>query len=873
MRRFFAVLLAIASASAILASATGILYAQSDPDRSLQGIHERVRQGEESAENKRLRDAWIEAMHRTEPGLNWRAIDRENRWAVGALRHRFGKEGGEALASGGGRDSVAGVISGVWIERGSANQSGRIVTADVDIDAGVVYAASGGGNIWRGNIDGTGWRSLTDTMNVENIVMLRVVPHGGGKRIVMAGHRPVGVAFSDDDGVSWQRSEGLEKIAGWGGWKRGLMLDDSARTIYLLGEEWDFDIGGPVTVVYRSRNHGDSFEKVARFDLERKFVDLWTPRYGGGDIYIIQRDSVGIIHEDGTVTNVGTVAKGTDPLRFMNAYLVGSRAGGSLRLYAFLGTDKGAECYASPDGGATWALRDTAVNPYTASSIEASAVDPGVVFVGGVDLHKSDVTNGIFSAVSGWGEYYGNPLERLHADIFGVHALRDNDGKEFFLVCCDGGLYISRDTLRSVRNLSMSGLNVSQYYSTYTKRTDPASTYAGSQDQGYQHAVSDAPGPLDFTQVTSGDYGHLTSGDSGISVWSNYPGFTLFTREKGLGVQSLGWEFKGTGHLWLPPVVAEPAQGDVAWMVGGGSNGGSHLWRLEAGDTAISYQEDGFDFSNGVGGVQLSAYAISEVSTLRRYAATTDGHFYISTDGGVQWTMTSDSTIPGSHYFYGADILPSPVNPDRVYVAGSGYSVAGVQLSVDGGRHFTPITNGLPQTFVFALAVDPDERWVFAATEVGPFVYSVAQNEWHYLGGVSAPDQSYWSVEYIPINRTARFSTYGRGIWDFTHDFVSGVEDRSPQTNTPLTLSLIAAPNPVSRQTTISVTIPRSGRAVIRVYDIEGRMVARLFDGELEAGEHHLNWSPADDKLPAGTYTCVVNALGTTANRRIISNY
>ena len=31
-------------------------------------------------------------------------------------------------------------------------------------------------------------------------------------------------------------------------------------------------------------------------------------------------------------------------------------------------------------------------------------------------------------------------------------------------------------------------------------------------------------------------------------------------------------------------------------------------------------------------------------------------------------------------------------------------------------------------------------------------------------------DQTYWSVDYIPEINTARFGTYGRGIWDFVID-------------------------------------------------------------------------------------------------------
>ena len=36
--------------------------------------------------------------------------------------------------------------------------------------------------------------------------------------------------------------------------------------------------------------------------------------------------------------------------------------------------------------------------------------------------------------------------------------------------------------------------------------------------------------------------------------------------------------------------------------------------------------------------------------------------------------------------------------------------------------------------------------------------------------GFEGPDQTYWTVEYVPEIYTARFGTYGRGIWDFVVD-------------------------------------------------------------------------------------------------------
>ena len=106
---------------------------------------------------------------------------------------------------------------------------------------------------------------------------------------------------------------------------------------------------------------------------------------------------------------------------------------------------------------------------------------------------------------------------------------------------------MSLDDLQTVSNLSMNGLNVSQYYSTYTRRTDGKAVYAGSQDQGLQLVTIDNGNVLKFDQVISGDYGHLSSGDSGRTLWCNYPGFAMFRSGLGSGAGMPQWTFEGTG--------------------------------------------------------------------------------------------------------------------------------------------------------------------------------------------------------------------------------------------------------------------------------------------------------------------------------------
>jgi hypothetical protein len=90
-----------------------------------------------------------------------------------------------------------------------------------------------------------------------------------------------------------------------------------------------------------------------------------------------------------------------------------------------------------------------------------------------------------------------------------------------------------------------------------------------------------------------------------------------------------------------------------------------------------------------------------------------------------------------------------------------------VYKSIDGGVTFTPMSNGLPPTLVNEIVASPDERFIFAATEAGPYVYVANENMWYSLSDNTMPTQFYSGVEYVNALNTVRFSTMGRGIWDF----------------------------------------------------------------------------------------------------------
>ncbi|MBD3368284.1 MAG: T9SS type A sorting domain-containing protein [Candidatus Eisenbacteria bacterium] len=80
-------------------------------------------------------------------------------------------------------------------------------------------------------------------------------------------------------------------------------------------------------------------------------------------------------------------------------------------------------------------------------------------------------------------------------------------------------------------------------------------------------------------------------------------------------------------------------------------------------------------------------------------------------------------------------------------------------------------------------------------------------------------------------------------------------------------------PNPFSPTTRIVYSIPTPARVTLDVYDVSGRRVARLVDGDRPAGEHRVAWDgrTADgDRAASGIYFYRLRADGSEIDRKMI---
>ncbi len=780
--------------------------------------------------NRAGRKQWIAQMHRTAPGTDWKAIERANGLALQA--HREGLD----------RDTDK------WSEIGSRNQAGRMHCATISVAGDSLYAGSDRGGLWKADLWGNGWRPLSD--NVWGGVHQSVVAAGVDPEVITIQSASQVMIYSEDMGATWQTPTGFNGEVQQA--KRILRDPASTDRVYALVAIF---AGG--TQLYRSDDAGRTYQLVNM--LNASVGDFWIDRRDGNDLYLMINKTLHRSLDLGeTWTQIGVMSSTYNPSQVI---LAGSEAGAPT-FYVAAKLAGNWELWRSIDGGVNWEFRYDIDDFW--ETMNCSITQQNVVMFAGVEAWRSNNGGSTFTKVNGWGEYYGDPLNKLHADNPGLDVIWFDDSEHWF-PGTDGGLYRSDDVMLSVLNLSMEGLGVSQYYTTHTSNLDPYRIAAGSQDQGYQRGDGLGRDPqMDFDQLISGDYAHLTSGDGSHSiVFSVYPGFVLVHHgEYGVALHYLDFP-PGESYPWLPFIVGDPDNLQDFFF------GAKKIYccHWSGGDietyTEVSSQNFAVD-----GAAYVTAISIAPGDHSRWIAVTNNGNLWYSSDSGATWTQ-SDDDGPSAHYFYGTGIEHSDTNPLEAWICGSGYDGPAVYRTLDGGVTWTAESFGLPSTLAFEIVFEsPGSDVLYTATENGPYRFDPGAQAWQYIGGTEAPLTTYWCVEAVPSIGAIRFGTYGRGIWDYDTSGSTG----APEDGAPLASALSSFPNPFNPQTTLSFALEADGPVRLSVFDPDGRRVRILADGFRSAGQQRISWDGRDDRgnsCSSGVYLALLEADGIRVSSQL----
>ena len=725
---------------------------------------------QEGEENEKLREKYNELKHKAAPGVSWRDIEKMNAANLNELKRN--NAGIVSFANGN--------IIGAWSEKGNDNIAGSIRAVDYNPATNTIFTISNGGSLWSSVLGSGSWTLHNQLTQFEQRAIEVFTRTSGGQRLLLASG--TSVYFSDDNGQTLSAATGVIFPVGWGGnYVAGFYrLTDGSNTVYCLTRPWSNAPWAPRFRLYRSTDEGQSYTQVYQFDTgDDETISLCIP-HNSNNIYVADIGSVPgsikLFSVTGTSVNLlNTVVYGS---LIDKCVLKGTYLAGVYNLYLMINNNT---LLSSTNLGAGWTFRSSL--PHTAwSKMNVSINDATKVCFGGVDAYRSTNSGNSFTLINGWAEYYSNPAAKLHADIMEIEYFKKADNTEFAIINCHGGTYVSYDNLATVSNLSLNGHRAVEYYDVLTDTINPNRIFAGSQDQGMQRTLTGLnAGTQNFLQMISGDYGQLSLTNDNNFLWPQYPGgdYYLFKDLGNPNPTYVGnWTVPGTekpNYGWMLPATSTVVRSaNEIWVGGGnlGGGGGSYLIKATMALTpphTVSATQFSYNFransNNGSSGI--TAIEQSPVNSSKLFVATEDGTFFYSNDLGVNWSKTASFSGPTPWYLYGSCILASRINANLVWYAGSGYSNPAVYKSVNGGATFTAMSNGLPSTLVNELVASPDERFIFAATEAGPYVYVVNEDLWYSLSDNTMPTQFFTGVEYINAQNIVRFSTMGRGIWDF----------------------------------------------------------------------------------------------------------
>jgi photosystem II stability/assembly factor-like uncharacterized protein len=763
-----------------------------------------------------------------------------------------------------------------WQQLGPGNIGGRTRVLRFHPDnPDIMYAAGVAGGVWRSADAGQSWTPLSDL--VENLAVVSMaIDHANPDRIwagtgegmfsnVMA--RGAGIFVSNDAGMSWSQLTATDN-------------DDFHYVNDLVQSANDPDTlyAATRTGILRSLDAGATWSKVADaaadglnvyggcFDLairadigDQDAVMATCGTYGYDATTSKLTSSVVLRNLDagkaGTwdvVLSPGVAGAGgrgmiaiapSDPSVMYALFAAG--AGAPTIYNALLGV------WYSDDGGGTWQPRvqNTGsndnnnlllTNPIIARLeecygeppgsnafynqgwydlvISVDPVNPDRVWVGGIDLWRSD-NQGMDWGVASYWWFWPDSANFAHADQHGLFFHPDYDGitnKQLF-VTNDGGIFRTDDaTAATGANASNSmensicasenlpeiawtnlnnGYSITQFYHG-TVYPDATTYMGGTQDNGTLRG-DDAEGPNAWHEVYGGDGGHTAVDPRNPQViYMETTGISILKSID--GGQSLVGATNGINDsgLFINPFTMDTRYPDRLWT------SGSRMWRTD--DGASSWVAAGIPLPEtapfGVGHLHTAHAIAPGVSDLvlvgTNYGAIFRNPAASIADADTIWQANTSGDNgrlrSGRVGMIAFDPTQNGSNPDeRIAIAvfsafnsattfGGGLNAPHVMKTTDGGITWASIDGqpdaSIPNIPVHSVAIDPSTRnaqRIFVGTDIGVFVTTDGGQTWYRENAGSANTIVEWlSAQRNPTTNDYELVafTHGRSVYKTTFE-------------------------------------------------------------------------------------------------------
>ncbi|NRA96595.1 MAG: hypothetical protein HRU14_10360 [Planctomycetes bacterium] len=729
---------------------------------------------------------------------------------------------------------MAGALS--WRSIGPAVMSGRIVdVAVVPGDPSTFYAASGSGGLWKTTNRGGSFKAVFDDQAVISIGDVALAPSNpdvvwvgtGEANNQRSSYWGDGVYKSTDGGDTWEHmglpeshhigrivvhpsnpdivyvaalghlysknaERGLYRTRDGGkAWELVKHIDADTGVVDVVLDPtnpdtlfaasyqrrrraWDFGEAGPGSGIWRSRDGGDSWERLAGGLPSGAIGRIGIAMFAGNSsvLYATIENRNERTDKPGTDSNSGGNRRDdAEGLEDIGGQRWGDGAEGDASPGVAAPAIVGGEVYKTVDGGDTWEkVNERPVGgspPYYYGQIRIDPTDQDRLWMCSVGLYHTE---------DGGKTWKGDGARGVHAD---QHALWiDPEDPDHMLLGNDGGLCRTYDRAKTWDVYE--NLPLAQFYAVAVDNSKPYRIYGGLQDNGSWGMPSVGRGRRgiqehEVARVNGGDgfYCAVDPEDPNI-VYSE----SQFGRPSRLDLRTLQRKSirpprrrgePAARYNWNTPIVISPHNARTIYIAS------QRLHRsLDRGDTweDISPDLTTDDAEKKKGNVPHCTITTVSESTVRAgviWVGTDDGKVSVTQDGGKHWRDVTDHFPAKVRGLWVSRVEASPHDRGTCYVSFTGYRedqfTPYVFVTDDYGGNWTSVAEGLPASPVNVIRGDPKNKdLLFVGTEQGAWASLDAGDTWHPLDdGIPTNAVHDLAIQNRECELVA--ATHGRGFY------------------------------------------------------------------------------------------------------------
>ena len=484
-----------------------------------------------------------------------------------------------------------------------------------------------------------------------------------------------------------------------------------------------------------------------------------------------------------------------------------------------------------------------------------SPTDPNKIIVGGGALYRSNNGGSSWTAVN-----------EAHAD---QHCITWNSTGTSVWVGNDGGMMFSADA-GITWSTSANFCPITQYV-IFDVHPDGNYCYGGSQDNG-----------ISGTSNRGTNWYHFLGGDGGGAAIDKGTPSTIYMTN---GVYGGNWAFQrikttNSGQSWSGINTGVDPSGDWYHRIRSDNAPPIYLFN-NSGPYVYESQNAGASWFKS----NASAFPCSSIYNLSVANYTSDEVIYACLnndpvtanklrvlDGGT-WFERSTGFPAGSIV---RNVKPHPTNNNIAYAVING-SAPGNKIfkTTNRGTTWTNITGDMPDIPLADIVPHPtNSNVLFLGSNFGCYKTINSGTNW-IRWNYGMPNATIISeMGYIDsIAANGKYyvvsATYGRAIYYREIQGTDPIGIVSNNSNIPKTFTLSQNyPNPFNPTTKIKFGLPTQDYVSLGVYDITGRLVAQLLNGDMKAGTYTYEFEGTD--LSSGVYFYKLKTSKFTDTKKMI---